>query len=78
MNKSFVKFVTDFGPLVVFFSYYYNSGKDLRVAIPPFIIATIIALIVVYFSEKKIVVIKEVIVPGAYLIVPIPKKVINK
>ena len=54
MNKSFVKFVTDFGPLVVFFSYYYNSGKDLRVAIPPFIIATLIALLIVWILEKKI------------------------
>ena len=54
MNKSFVKFVTDFGPLVVFFFYYYNSGKDLRVAIPPFIIATLIALLIVWILEKKI------------------------
>ena len=53
MNKSFVKFVTDFGPLVVFFFYYYNSGKDLRVAIPPFIIATLIALLIVWILEKK-------------------------
>ena len=54
MNKSFLKFLTDFGPLVIFFYYYYDSGKDLRVAIPPFIIATIIALAVVWFFEKKI------------------------
>ena len=54
MNKSFVKFLTDFGPLVVFFSFYYNSDKDLKVAIPPFIIATIISLIIVWFIEKKI------------------------
>ena len=54
MNKSFVKFVTDFGPLVVFFFYYYDSGKDLRVAIPPFIIATLIALLIVWILEKKI------------------------
>ena len=54
MNKSFVKFLTDFGPLVIFFYYYYDSGKDLRVAIPPFIIATIIALAIVWFLEKKI------------------------
>ena len=54
MNKSFVKFVTDFGPLVIFFFYYYNSGKDLRVAIPPFIIATLIALLIVWILEKKI------------------------
>ncbi len=54
MNKSFLKFLTDFGPLVIFFYYYYDSGKDLRVAIPPFIIATIIALAFVWFLEKKI------------------------
>ena len=54
MNKSFLKFLTDFGPLVIFFYYYYDSEKDLRVAIPPFIIATIIALVVIWFLEKKI------------------------
>ena len=54
VNKSFLKFLTDFGPLVIFFYYYYDSGKDLRVAIPPFIIATIIALAIVWFLEKKI------------------------
>ena len=54
MNKSFLKFITDFGPLLVFFFYYYNSDKDLKIAIPPFIIATIIALAVVWVLEKKI------------------------
>ena len=54
MNKSFLKFITDFGPLLVFFSFYYKSEKDLTVAIPPFIVATLIALIVVWFLEKKI------------------------
>ena len=54
VNKSFIKFVTDFGPLVIFFFYYYNSDKDLTVAIPPFIIATLTALVVVWFLEKKI------------------------
>ena len=54
MNKSFLKFVTDFGPLLVFFFFYYNSDKSLKVAIPPFIIATIIALVVVWIIEKKI------------------------
>ncbi len=54
MNKSFVKFVTDFGPLAVFFFFYYNSDKDLKIAIPPFIIATLIALILVWILEKKI------------------------
>ena len=54
MNKSFVKFVTDFGPLVVFFLFYYNSDKNLKIAIPPFIIATLISLFVVWLIEKKI------------------------
>ena len=54
MNKSFVKFVTDFGPLVVFFFFYYNSDKNLKIAIPPFIIATLISLFVVWLIEKKI------------------------
>ena len=54
MNKSFVKFVTDFGPLAIFFFYYYNNDKDLKIAIPPFIIATLVALAVIWFLEKKI------------------------
>ena len=54
MNKSFVKFVTDFGPLLVFLFFYYNSDKNLIIAIPPFIIATLIALIVVWLLEKRI------------------------
>ena len=54
MNKSLLKFITDFGPLLVFFFYYYNSDKNLKIAIPPFIIATIIALTIVWMMEKKI------------------------
>ena len=54
MNKSLLKFITDFGPLLVFFFYYYNSDKNLKIAIPPFVIATIIALAIVWFIEKKI------------------------
>ena len=54
MNKSLLKFITDFGPLLVFFFYYYNSDKNLKIAIPPFIIATIIALAIVWVLEKKI------------------------
>ena len=54
MNKSFIKFVTDFGPLLVFLFYYYNSDKNLKIAIPPFIIATIIALAIVWILEKRI------------------------
>ena len=54
MNKSFIKFLTDFGPLAIFFYYYYDSNKDIAVAIFPFIVATIISLAVVWFIEKKI------------------------
>jgi intracellular septation protein A len=54
VNKSFLKFVTDFGPLAIFFFYYYSNDKNLAVAIPPLIVATLIALGVVWFFEKKI------------------------
>ena len=54
MNKSLIKFFTDFGPLLIFFLYYYNNDKNLKIAIPPFIIATIVALIIVWILEKKI------------------------
>jgi len=54
VNKSFIKFAADFGPLLIFFTFYYKSGKDLLVAIPPLIIATLIAICVIYILEKKI------------------------
>ena len=54
MNKSFFKFITDFGPLLIFFIVYYKSGNNLTVAIPPLIIATIFAVGLTYFMEKKI------------------------
>ena len=54
VNKSFIKFITDFGPLLIFFSFYYKNEKNLIIAIPPFIVATLIALIVVWILEKKI------------------------
>ena len=54
MNKSFIKFITDFGPLLVFLFFYYSSDKNLKIAIPPFIIATIIAIAIVWLLEKKI------------------------
>ena len=54
MNKSFLKVVADFGPLLIFFTIYYKSGNNLAVAIPPLIIATIIAVIAMYLLEKKI------------------------
>ena len=54
MNKPIIKFVTDFGPLLIFFIIYFNGKNDLKLAIPPFIIATLIALAVVYFLERRI------------------------
>ena len=54
MNKSFLKFITDFGHLLIFFTIYYKSGNNLTVAIPPLIIATLIAVVIMYFVEKKI------------------------
>ena len=54
MNKSLLKFITDFGPLLIFFTVYYKSGNNLSVAIPPLIIATLIAVLVSYLAERKI------------------------
>ena len=54
MNKPIIKFAADFGPLLIFFIIYFKNGNDLKIAIPPFIFATLIALVVVYFLEKRI------------------------
>ena len=54
MPKPIIKFLADFGPLIIFFIMYFNNENDLKVAIPPFVLATLIALIVVYFLEKRI------------------------
>ena len=54
MNKRVIRSVADFGPLLVFFIIYFKNENNLKLAIPPFIIATVIALIVVYILEKKI------------------------
>ena len=54
MNKSLLKFITDFGPLLIFFTVYYNSGHNLSIAIPPLIIATLIAVLISYIVERKI------------------------
>ena len=54
MNKSFLKFITDFGPLLIFFTIYYKSGNSLTAAIPPLIISTLIAVAIMYFVEKKV------------------------
>jgi len=54
MNRSIIKFVADFGPLLIFFTIYFKNENNLKVAIPPFVIATLIALIGIYLLEKKI------------------------
>ena len=54
MNKSFLKFITDFGPLLIFFTIYYKSGNNLSAAIPPLIISTLVAVAIMYFVEKKV------------------------
>ena len=54
MNKSLLKFITDFGPLLIFFTIYYKSGNNLSVAIPPLIVATLIAILISYVIERKI------------------------
>ena len=54
MNKSFLKFITDFGPLLIFFTIYYKSRNNLKTAIPPLIISTLIAVAIMYVVEKKI------------------------
>jgi len=46
--------MADFGPLLIFFIIYFNNENNLKVAIPPFVIATLISLIVIYFLERKI------------------------
>ena len=54
MNKSLLKFITDFGPLLIFFTVYYKSGNNLSFAIPPLIVATLIAVLISYVVERKI------------------------
>ena len=49
-----IKFIADFGPILIFFTIYLGNNNNLRLAIPPFIIATFIAIAIVYFLEKKI------------------------
>ena len=54
MRKPVIKFLADFGPLLIFFIIYFNNNQDLKVAIPPFIIATLVALVVIYLLENRI------------------------
>ena len=61
--KSISKLLIDIGPLAVFFIFY--SRSDLKSAIIPLMIATIIAVLFSYIMEKKIPVMPTV---GAFII----------
>ena len=61
--KNLSKLIIDIGPLAVFFIFYTRS--DLKSAILPFMIATIIAVLFSYIAEKKIPVMPTV---GAIII----------
>ena len=50
--KAFYKLLIDIGPLAVFFIFYTRSG--LQSSILPFMVATIIAVLISYVLEKKI------------------------
>ncbi len=54
MYRPLIRLVADFGPLLVFFIMYFGNENNLKIAIPPFIIATLVSLIVIYFLEKRI------------------------
>ena len=54
MSRSIIKSVADFAPLAIFFIIYFKNDNDLKLAIPPFIVATIISLAVIYFLEKRL------------------------
>ena len=61
--KNIYKLIIDIGPLAVFFIFYTRS--DLQSAILPFMIATVIAVLISYTLEKKIPVMPTV---GAMII----------
>ena len=54
MGRPIIKFLTDFGPLLIFFIVYFKNNQDLKIAIPPFVLATLIALGITYILERKI------------------------
>ena len=53
MSKFVIKLI-NFIPLLIFFVIYFRYDQDLMLAIPPFIVATLVALAIVYFLEKKV------------------------
>ena len=69
--KSIYKILIDMGPLAVFFIYYKisdeaNSADKILDAVVPLIIATVIAVLISYFLEKKIPIMPTV---GASIVV---------
>ena len=54
MYRSLIKFAADLGPLLIFFTIYFKNENNLKIAIPPFVIATLISLIIIYLLEKRI------------------------
>ena len=54
MNRPIIKFIADFGPVILFFTIYFGSDNNLKLAIPPFIIATLVSLLVIFLLEKRI------------------------
>ena len=52
MNKSLIKFITDFGPLLIFL--FFTKNMEWKEAILPLIIATAISILVIYLTEKRI------------------------
>ena len=54
MGRPVIKFITDFGPLLIFFIIYFNNDQNLKLAIPSFIFATLASLLIIYILEKKI------------------------
>lgn len=54
MGRPLIKFLTDFGPLLIFFIIYFKNGQNLKLAIPPFVIATLLSLAIIYVLDKKI------------------------
>ena len=55
MGRPIIKFLTDFGPLLIFFIIYFKNGQDLKFAIPPFIVATLLSLTIVKIELQVLV-----------------------
>ena len=74
MKNNLFKLLTEFGPLAIFALYYYKN-KDVMEAITPFLVATILSLIIVKLSKKKIAVIPLVKFLTRYLVYSLSKNI---